>query len=154
MLLIFWTKIYTPNIYLSIKRGSRYHKYSSILRISEWTNEALSEPYSSPWNSHLKTSSTTISRILLSAVVTPDFLTSQIDCINRSRKTLFVGWPQWFTQLSTSFSLKSNPNSLYEAAVWDTAQNTFTEKLILKDWYKEQGPNRISCVPGYGWEKT
>lgn len=44
----------------------------------------------------------------------------------------------------------SNINAGFEAAVDATRQDSYMDRLILKDWYKEQGPNRVSCVVGYG----
>lgn len=34
----------------------------------------------------------------------------------------------------------------FEAAVYGSNQENFCDELILKDWYREQGPNRVNLV--------
>jgi hypothetical protein len=37
-------------------------------------------------------------------------------------------------------------HACYEAAVENTNKPSFAEEVILKDWYREQGPNRVNLV--------
>ena len=40
----------------------------------------------------------------------------------------------------------SNTNACYEAAVAASLKPDFESKVILKDWYRDQGPNRVLTV--------
>lgn len=40
----------------------------------------------------------------------------------------------------------SNIHAGYEAAVFGSNCHNFGDHLILKDWYREQGPNRVNMI--------